>query len=106
MKTARVEQGDNYYFVSIMYWKVCRTIDCYFPTDNKKYKEGNYFLSPRAAHQCMEGINELYGPSYFGIKDALGQDGLREGRRKELRADLAEITGKINTYIKESNKTL
>lgn len=58
----RLTKGGEYYFINIApYYKVCKTHDEHFPTDDERFEKGNYFYSSRAVHDCFDEIDEKYG---------------------------------------------
>lgn len=58
----RLTKGGEYYFINIApYYKVCKTHDEHFPTDDERFEKGNYFLTSRSVHDCFDEIDEKHG---------------------------------------------
>lgn len=64
----RLDKGENYYYISIPYWKVCHTQDWYFGTDNERFKAGNYFADSSDARECFGAITEQFGEELDKLK--------------------------------------
>ena len=64
----RLDKGENYYYISIPYWKVCHTQDWYFGTDDERFKAGNYFADSRDARECFGTITEQFGEDLDKLK--------------------------------------
>ena len=64
----RLEKGEVMYFISSLNYAVVQTHDCYFPTDDDRYFEGNYFPNATACHACSEEIIDTYVPKLDILK--------------------------------------
>ena len=66
----RLLQGSEYYFISLRYWKIVTTQDCYFDSDNQRFEEGNYFTDVNVARACFATIRKQYGGELEAIESA------------------------------------
>lgn len=66
----RLPQGSDYLFISLRTLKIVPTHDCYFPTDDQRFEEGNYFTDGNVARACLSTIREEHGGELEGIEDA------------------------------------
>ena len=57
----RLPQGSYYHFISLRYFKIVPTRDCYFDSDNQRFAEGNYFTDVDVARACFATIREEHG---------------------------------------------
>ena len=57
----RLPQGSYYHFISLRYFKIVPTQDCYFDSDNQRFAEGNYFTDVNVARACFATIREEHG---------------------------------------------
>jgi len=73
----RAGKGAPYYYISILYWKVCLTTDQYLPSDDERMVRGNYFRDGEMANKCFQAITSIYEKP---LKD------LREEKKKENKA--------------------
>ena len=64
----RLEKGEVMYFISSLSFGVVATRDEYFPTDDDRYFDGNYFPDAKLAHACSEEIIEIYVPRLTELK--------------------------------------
>lgn len=66
----RLPQGSDYLFISLRTLKIVPTHDCYFPTDDQRFEDGNYFIDSNVARACLSTIKEEHGGELEGIEDA------------------------------------
>ena len=66
----RLPQGSNYHFISLRYFKIVTTQDCYFDSDDQRFAEGNYFTDVNVARACFATIREEYGAKLEAIESA------------------------------------
>ena len=58
----RQTKGAEYYAINITpYYKVYKTRDEHFPTDDERFEKGNYFFTSKASHSCFDDIDEKFG---------------------------------------------
>lgn len=88
----RLEKGADYLFISINNLKVVPTHDCYFPTDNERFENGNYFTDAAAAKACLSIIKEEHGETIVAIDD--GRERSRNRFIKAVTGLVAKATGK------------
>ncbi len=88
----RLEKGADYLFISINNMKIVPTHDCYFPTDNERFENGNYFTDAAAARACLSIIKEEYGETIVAIED--GRERSRNRFIKAVTGLVAKATGK------------
>ena len=67
----RLLQGSKYYFISLRYFKIVTTQDCYFDSDNQRFAEGNYFTDVNVARDCFATIREQYGGELEKIENLI-----------------------------------
>ena len=66
----RLPQGSDYHFISLRYWKIVHTQDCYFDSDDQRFAEGNYFTDVNVARACFATIQDEYGAKLEAIESA------------------------------------
>ena len=88
----RLEKGADYLFISINNLKIVPTHDCYFPTDDERFKDGNYFTDVTAAKACLSIIKEEHGETIVAIED--GRERCRNRFIKAVTGLVAKATGK------------
>lgn len=66
----RLPQGSEYHFISLRYFEIVATQDCYFDSDNQRFAEGNYFTDVNVARACFATIREQYGAKLEAIESA------------------------------------
>ena len=88
----RLEKGADYLFISINNLKVVPTHDCYFPTDNERFENGNYFTDAAAAKACLSIIKEEHGETIVAIED--GRERCRNRFIKAITNLVAKAIGK------------
>ena len=66
----RLPQGSDYHFISLRYWKIVATHDCYFDSDDQRFAEGNYFTDVNVARACFATIRDEYGSKLEDIESA------------------------------------
>ena len=66
----RLPQGSEYHFISLRYWKIVPTHDCYFDSDDQRFAEGNYFTDVNVARACFATIQDEYGAKLEAIESA------------------------------------
>ena len=67
----RLLQGSKYYFISLRYFKIVTTQDCYIDSDNQRFAEGNYFTDVNVARDCFATIREQYGGELEKIENLI-----------------------------------
>ena len=67
----RLPQGSDYQFISLRYFKIVPTQDCYFDSDNQRFAEGNYFTDVNVARACFATIREQYGGELEKIENLI-----------------------------------
>ena len=67
----RLPQGSNYHFISLRYFKIVATQDCYFDSDNQRFAEGNYFTDVNVARACFATIREEHGGELEEIENLI-----------------------------------
>ena len=67
----RLPQGSDYHFISLRYFKIVPTQDCYFDSDNQRFAEGNYFTDVNEARACFATIREQYGGELEKIENLI-----------------------------------
>lgn len=88
----RLEKGADYLFISINNLKVVPTHDCYFPTDNERFENGNYFTDAATAKACLSIIKEEHGETIVAIED--GRERSRNRFIKAITGLVSKATGK------------
>lgn len=66
----RLPKGSEYRFISLRFFKIVTTQDCYFDSDNQRFAEGNYFTDVNVARACFATIREQYGGELEAIESA------------------------------------
>lgn len=84
----RLTQGSEYRFISLRYWKIVRTQDCYFDSDNQRFAEGNYFTDVNVARACFATIREQYGGELEEIEDLI------ERNKRKLISTVSKLVDK------------
>lgn len=84
----RLSQGSNYHFISLRYWKIVRTQDCYFDSDNQRFAEGNYFTDVNVARACFATIREEHGGELEEIENLI------ERNKRELISTISHLVDK------------
>lgn len=84
----RLPQGSKYYFISLRYWKIVRTQDCYFDSDNQRFAEGNYFTDVNVARACFATIREQYGGELEEIENLI------ERNKRKLISTVSKLVDK------------
>ena len=67
----RLPQGSDYHFISIRFFKIVTTHDCYFDSDDQRFAEGNYFTDVNVARDCFATIREQYGGELEKIENLI-----------------------------------
>ena len=67
----RLPQGSDYQFISLRYFKIVTTHDCYFDSDDQRFAEGNYFTVVNVARDCFATIREQYGGELEKIENLI-----------------------------------
>lgn len=67
----RLPQGSDYHFISLRYFKIVTTHDCYFDSDDQRFAEGNYFTDVNVARDCFATIREQYGGELEKIENLI-----------------------------------
>ena len=84
----RLTQGSEYHFISLRYWKIVRTQDCYFDSDNQRFAEGNYFTDVNVARECFATIREGHGGELEEIEN------LKERNKRKLISTISHLVDK------------
>ena len=84
----RLPQGSEYHFISLRYWKIVRTQDCYFDSDNQRFAEGNYFTDVNVARECFATIREEHGGELEEIEN------LKERNKRKLISTISHLVDK------------
>lgn len=67
----RLPQGSDYHFISLRFFKIVTTHDCYFDSDDQRFAEGNYFTDVNVARDCFATIREQYGGELEKIENLI-----------------------------------
>ena len=95
----RLPKGSDYHFISLRYWKIVATQDCYFDSDNQRFAEGNYFTDVNVARACFATIREEHGGELEEIEN------LKERNKRKLISTISHLVDKAlgnPTYCKKS----
>lgn len=84
----RLTQGSEYHFISLRYWKIVRTQDYYFDSDNQRFAEGNYFTDVNVARACFATIREQYGGELEEIENLI------ERNKRKLISTISHLVDK------------
>ena len=84
----RLPKDSKYHFISLRYWKIVPTQDCYFDSDNQRFKEGNYFTDVNVARACFATIREKHGGELEEIEN------LKERNKRKLIATISNLVDK------------
>ena len=84
----RLPKGSNYHFISLRYWKIVPTQDCYFDSDNQRFAEGNYFTDVNVARACFTTIREEHGGELEEIEN------LKERNKRKLISTISHLVDK------------
>ena len=84
----RLPQGSNYHFISLRYFKIVATQDCYFDSDNQRFAEGNYVTDVNVARECFATIREEHGGELEGIEN------LKERNKRKLISTISHLVDK------------
>ena len=84
----RLTQGSEYHFISLRYFKIVATQDCYFDSDNQRFAEGNYFTDVNVARECFATIREEHGGELEKIEN------LKERNKRKLISTISHLVDK------------
>ena len=84
----RLPQGSDYHFISLRYWKIVPTQDCYFDSDNQRFADGNYFTDVNVARACFATIREELGGELEKIEN------LKERNKNKLISTISHLVDK------------
>ena len=84
----RLPKGSDYHFISLRYWKIVPTQDCYFDSDNQRFAEGNYFTDVNVARACFATIREELGGELEKIEN------LKERNKNKLISTISHLVDK------------
>ena len=84
----RLLQGSEYYFISLRYWKIVTTQDCYFDSDDQRFAEGNYFTDVNVARECFATIRKEHGGELEEIEN------LKERNKRKLISAISHLVDK------------
>ena len=82
---ARLEKGEPYIFISTRTLLPVFTHDCYFPSDNEKWTERNYFASSGKASAVSSECREKYSKRIQELEAA------RESNKNALIAQVTKL---------------
>ena len=84
----RLPQGSNYHFISLRFFKIVTTHDCYFDSDNQRFADGNYFTDVNVARACFATIREELGGELEKIEN------LKERNKNKLISTISHLVDK------------
>ena len=84
----RLPQGSDNHFISLRYWKIVATQDCYFDSDNQRFADGNYFTDVNVARACFATIREEHGGELEEIEN------LKERNKRKLISTISHLVDK------------
>ena len=84
----RLPKGSDYHFISLRYFKIVATHDCYFDSDNQRFAEGNYFTDVNVARACFATIREEHGGELEEIEN------LKERNKRKLISTISHLVDK------------
>ena len=84
----RLPQGSDYQFISLRYFKIVTTHDCYFDSDDQRFAEGNYFTDVNVARACFATIRDEYGAKLEAIESA------KERNKSKLISTISHLVDK------------
>ena len=84
----RLPKGSEYHFISLRFWKIVPTHDCYFDSDNQRFAEGNYFTDVNVARACFATIREEHGGELEEIEN------LKERNKRKLISTISHLVDK------------
>ena len=84
----RLPKGSDYHFISLRYWKIVPTQDCYFDSDNQRFADGNYFTDVNVARACFATIREELGGELEKIEN------LKERNKRKLIFTISHLVDK------------
>ena len=84
----RLPKGSDYHFISLRYWKIVPTQDCYFDSDNQRFADGNYFTDVNVARECFATIREEHGGELEEIEN------LKERNKRKLISTISHLVDK------------
>lgn len=84
----RLPQGSDYHFISLRFFKIVTTQDCYFDSDDQRFAEGNYFTDVNVARACFATIRDEYGAKLEAIESA------KERNKSKLISTISHIVEK------------
>lgn len=84
----RLPQGSYYHFISLRYFKIVPTQDCYFDSDNQRFAEGNYFTDVNEARACFATIREEHGGELEEIENLI------ERNKRKLISTISHLVDK------------
>ena len=86
----RLPQGSDYHFISLRFFKIVTTHDCYFDSDDQRFAEGNYFTDVNVVRACFATIQDKYGGELEKIENLI------ERNRQNL---ISTISGLVNKAL-------
>lgn len=86
----RLPQGSDYHFISLRFFKIVTTHDCYFDSDDQRFAEGNYFTDVNVARACFATIQDEYGGELEKIENLI------ERNKQNL---ISTISGLVNKAL-------
>ena len=84
----RLPQGSDYHFISLRFFKIVATHDCYFDSDDQRFAEGNYFTDVNVARACFATIKDEYGAKLEAIESA------KERNKSKLISSISNLVDK------------
>ena len=86
----RLPQGSDYHFISLRFFKIVTTHDCYFDSDDQRFAEGNYFTDVNVVRACFATIQDEYGGELEKIENLI------ERNKQKL---ISTISGLVNKAL-------
>ena len=86
----RLPQGSDYHFISLRFFKIVTTHDCYFDSDDQRFAEGNYFTDVNVVRACFATIQDEYGGELEKIENLI------ERNKQNL---ISTISGLVNKAL-------
>lgn len=100
----RLEKGEVMYFISSLNYAVVQTHDCYFPTDDDRYFEGNYFPNAKLAHACSDEVIELFVPQLRSLEKLLADNRVKYIKATKEIAEKCRVMMASYTKAKEKEE--
>ena len=85
----RLPQGSDYHFISLRFFKIVTTHDCYFDSDDQRFAEGNYFTDVNVARACFATIRDEFSAKLEAIESA------KERNKSKLISNISHLVDKV-----------